>query len=411
MTQTKTSQSKVLNSAVVVSALGYFVDIYDLVLFSIVRIPSLKGLQIPEGDLLNEGVFLLNMQMSGMLIGGLLWGIWGDKKGRVSVLFGSIFLYSLANLLNAFVVNLPQYGALRFIAGIGLAGELGAAITLVSEVMTKETRGYGTTVVASVGILGALLAGYIGEHYTWQTAYIIGGVLGFTLLILRITTFESSMFESIRRRNHRRGDFFMLFNSKARMIKYACTILIGLPIWYVIGILITFSPELAKELSIETPIIAGKAIVYCYAGLSIGDLSSGLLSQYLKSRRKSVFIFLVLTAIGVFSYPQLENISDLQFYYLCGFLGFGTGYWAIFVSSAAEQFGTNLRSTVTTTVPNFIRGSVVPMTIAFQYLSTELKMSQLTSAFCVGSVSVAIALIALYHLPETYGQNLDYIDE
>ena len=309
--------TKILNLTVLVSALGYFVDIYDLLIFGIVRIPSLKYLGLHGNQLIDSGVFLLNMQMGGMLIGGIIWGIWGDKRGRISVLFGSIFLYSVANFLNAFVSSIGMYAGLRFLAGIGLAGELGAAITLVSEVMTKETRGYGTTMVATIGVMGAILGGIVGDLFSWQTAYIIGAVLGIILLITRISLFESGMYNSIKASAVKKGKFFSLFNSKDRFLRYANSILIGLPNWFVIGILITFSPEFAKALGVTGQINAGNAILFSYLGLTIGDFASGFLSQILKSRKKAILIFVSLTAFLSLIYLFTHNLNPTEFYILC----------------------------------------------------------------------------------------------
>ncbi|HEX4923443.1 MAG TPA: MFS transporter, partial [Bdellovibrionales bacterium] len=341
--------------------------------------------------------------------GGLVWGILGDKRGRVSVLFGSIFMYSVANILNAFVTTVDQYGILRFVAGVGLAGELGAAITLVSEVMTKETRGYGTTVVAATGISGAVLAALIGENYSWSTAYIVGGVLGLALLVMRVSIFESGMYQTVKHHQVSRGDFSQLFTNGDRAVKYISCILIGVPIWYVIGILVTFSPEIAKELQVTGPVSAGKGIMYTYVGLIFGDLASGLLSQFMRSRKKVVAIFLLITAgfIGVYFFAR--GLSPEMFYALCIALGFGAGYWAVFVTIASEQFGTNLRATVTTTTPNFVRGAVVPLTLAFQALAGRMSLTQ--SGMIVGAVAMALAFAALMRLQETFGKDLDYIEK
>ena len=290
---------QLLQVPVIVAALGYFVDIYDLLLFSIVRVPSLKYLGVPEGELLEKGVFLINMQMAGMLIGGILWGVLGDKKGRLSVLFGSIVLYSLANIANGFVTGVEQYAVLRFIAGIGLAGELGAGITLVSEILPKEIRGYGTALVASVGVLGAVLAYFVADLFDWQIAYFIGGGLGLLLLLLRVSVFESGIFKDLKEKPVTRGNFFSLFTSSRQFYKYLNCILIGLPIWFVIGILVTFSPEFGKALGVAAPIKAGKAIMFAYIGLSLGDFSSGFLSQSLGSRRRVVLLFILLTTLFV----------------------------------------------------------------------------------------------------------------
>jgi len=398
-----------VNTTVIVSALGYFVDIYDLILFGIVRVASLKSLGVTGDELINQGVYLLNMQMSGMLIGGIIWGVLGDKKGRLSVLFGSIFLYSAANIANAFVTTTQMYAILRFVAGVGLAGELGAAVTLISEVMPKEHRGYATAIVATVGVTGAIFAAIIGDLFSWQAAYIIGGVLGLVLLVLRIKMFESGMYKNIAASNVRKGDFLQLFTSKDRFFRYINCILIGLPIWYVVGILITFSPEFGKYLGVSEPIAAGKSIMFTYIGLIFGDFASGFLSQYLKSRKKAIMIFILLTAIFIFVYLFFRNLSLTEFYGLCVLLGISIGYWAVFVTTASEQFGTNLRATVTTTVPNFVRGAVVPLTLAFGFLKTGFGM--IWAALFVGVLSLIIAFVSLYHLEETHSKDLDYVED
>ena len=396
------------NTTVLVASLGYFVDIYDLILFGIVRVPSLTSLGISGDQLIKVGVLLLNMQMLGMLIGGVIFGIWGDKRGRLSVLFGSIFIYSIANLLNAFVTSVETYALLRFVAGVGLAGELGAAITLVSEVMTKESRGYGTAIVATIGVSGAIFAAIVGELFNWQAAYIIGGVLGLLLLIARIKMFESGMYKTLKNSNVRKGDFLKLFTSKERFLRYLYCILIGLPIWFVVGVLITFSPEFARVLGVTGPVKAGSAILFTYTGLIFGDFGSGFLSQIMKSRKKVVMIFIMLTSLFIFVYLFSSGLSVTMFYGLCVMLGFSIGYWAVFVTTASEQFGTNLRSTVTTTVPNFIRGSVVPITLAFSFLRSSMGM--IYAALAVGVISILIALFAAYKLEETYGKDLNYFE-
>lgn len=393
---------------VLISALGYFVDIYDLLLFGIVRTPSLRDLGVPEDKMLEVGIHLLNMQMGGMLIGGIIWGVLGDRRGRKSVLFGSILLYSLANIANAFVPNPEVYAWLRLLAGIGLAGELGAAITLVSEVMSKESRGYGCSIVAGVGILGAVLASLIGDTFSWKIAYLVGGGMGLCLLALRAGLLESGMFESMHGKSVTRGHFHQLFASPQRLGRYLCCILIGVPIWFVIGVLITFAPELSKELGVTGVITGSKAIMWSYIGLSAGDISAGLISQYLRSRRKTVLLFLSLMFALIVTYVQQRGWSVLAFYTLCVALGFAAGYWAVFVTIGAEQFGTNIRATVATTVPNFVRGSVVPITLSFRHFQTQL--GTLNAVCAVGLVVMAIALIALFFLRETFGKDLDYFE-
>lgn len=403
------STDKILNVNVIVAALGYFVDIYDLLLFGIVRVASLRDIGVPEEQLMDQGVRLINAQMIGMLLGGVLWGIAGDKKGRLSVLFGSIFLYSFANVANAFVGSVDAYAFWRFVAGVGLAGELGAAITLVSETMSAEKRGYGTTIVASFGILGAVAAGLLGKVLDWKTAYIVGGVMGFALLALRVSMFESGLFgKSTERKDVRRGDIRLLFSSWRRLGRYAACILIGVPVWYVVGILITFSPELTSALGLKEAVTAGDSIMFCYAGLSIGDLASGFLSQRLRSRKKVVFSFLLLSCALIVVYFAATPSSSVAFYALCSCLGFGAGYWAVFATVAAEQFGTNLRATVATTAPNFVRGAVVPLTLGFSAMKDSLGLPG--SAIVVGLISMALALVACAGLRESFAQDLDFYE-
>ncbi|MBN8578659.1 MAG: MFS transporter [Cytophagales bacterium] len=393
---------------VIVAALGYFVDIYDLLLFSIVRRPSLLAMGVGPEELLSKGEFLLQVQMAGLLVGGLIWGIMGDKRGRLSVLFGSILLYSLANIANGFVTTVPQYAVLRFIAGIGLAGELGAGITLVSETLPTALRGYGTTLVATVGLMGAVLANYVAKTFDWQVAYFIGGGLGLLLLIARVSVFESGIFLKVKEQGVTRGNFLQLFNQRQRFVKFIGCILIGLPIWFVIGILVTFSPEFAEAMHI-TGIVAGDAVMYSYIGLAAGDMSSGLLSQLIRSRRKTVFMFILLTLVFILVYLYFPLSSALQFYIVCFLLGFGIGYWALFVTIAAEQFGTNLRSTVATTVPNFIRGTVIPLTLLFQLFRKDFGI--LTGALVVGLITIIIAFWALRLIDETFGRDLNFLEE
>ena len=395
---------------VIVAALGYFVDIYDLVLFSIVRVPSLKSLGLSGQGLIDYGVFLLNMQMAGMLIGGIIWGILGDRKGRLKIMFGSIFLYSIANMLNGMVQSVEAYAVLRFIAGIGLAGELGAGITLVSEVLHKSVRGYGTMLVASVGVSGAILANLIANAYDWRKAFIIGGILGLLLLIARISVAESGMFRSMKERaTVARGNFTALFSERTRFLRYLNSIMIGVPIWFVVGVLITFSPEFARALGATGPVSAGNAVMFCYLGLVFGDLSSGLLSQALRSRKKVVLLFMLLTLAAIGLYFLQGSRSPDFFYGVCFALGFGSGYWAIFVTVAAEQFGTNLRATVATTVPNFVRGMVVPITLLFQYFRQYLDLQG--GALAVGAICVTAGFLSLWALEETFHKDLDYYEE
>jgi MFS family permease len=398
----------VIRLSVLVAALGYFVDIYDLILFSIVRVPSLTAIGVPADELLSRGVLLLNMQMTGMLLGGIAWGVLGDRRGRLSVLFGSIAMYSVANILNAFVNDVPTYAVLRFVAGIGLAGELGAGITLVSEIMPRETRGYATTLVAAVGICGAVVAVAVGDFFNWRVAYIVGGIMGLVLLVLRIGVHESGMFQQVKADPHARGRFLQLFARPERARRYVAIIVIGVPIWYVVGILITFSPEFGTAMGMSPIPNAGRAVMFTYMGLAVGDLSSGWLSQYIGSRKRVLRWFLWLTAIfvGIYFLPFAKPLAG--FYALCFGLGFATGYWAVFVTVAAELFGTNLRATATTTVPNFVRGAVVPLTSTFQVLAPAIGI--IGSGLLVGAVALAFAAVALWLLDETWDRDLNFVE-
>ncbi len=395
---------------VIVAALGYFVDIYDLVLFSIVRVPSLKSFGLSGKELIDYGVYLLNMQMIGMLVGGVLWGWLGDKKGRLKIMFASILLYSLANIANGFVSSLSAYAVLRFIAGVGLAGELGAGITLVSEVLHTRIRGYGTMLVASIGVSGAILANVVANAYEWHSAFFIGGGLGFLLLAARVKVAESGMFKAMEEKTGvSRGNMLALFTDRNRFFRYINSIMIGVPIWFVVGVLITFSPEFATELHITGPVTAGNSVMYCYLGLVFGDLSSGLLSQLLQSRKKVILLFMLLS-VGAVALYFLQGQSSPQFFYLvCAALGFAGGYWAIFVTVAAEQFGTNLRATVATTVPNIVRGMVVPITMLFQLCRSFLGLE--SGALLVGAICSIAAFFSLGALEETFHKDLDYYEE
>jgi MFS family permease len=399
-----------INAAILVASLGYFVDIYDLLLFSIVRVASLQSLGFSGQELTSSGIFLLNIQMVGLLVGGIFWGVLADRKGRLYVLFGSIFMYSVANIANGFVHSIESYAFWRFIAGFGLAGELGAGITLVAELMPKEKRGYATTIIASVGVSGAVAGYFIAQHFDWRTCFFIGGGLGLSLLLLRIGVAESGMFDKTKEDTVSRGNFLALFD-KVRFLKYMRCIIIGLPLWFVVGILITFSPEFGKALNVKGDVNAGAAVACCYSGLVIGDILSGLLSQYLKSRVKVVYIYLFLSMLSIAIYFLATDASLFNFYLICFVMGFSVGYWVIFMTIATEQFGTNLRATVTTTVPNFVRGSVVPLSLLFQYLTGVFNGSLIGSGVVVALLCMGLAFWALHYMQDTFSKDLDYLEE
>ena len=394
---------------IIVASLGYFVDIYDLVVFSIVRVQSFQDIGIPQEAMRVQGEYVLNMQMGGLLLGGIIWGVIGDKYGRIKVLFGSILLYSFANIANAYVHDIHSYAIIRFIAGIGLAGELGAGITLVSESMHKNKRGYGTMLVAAVGVLGALAAFYVATHYDWRHAYIVGGVMGLFLLVLRIGTFESGLFKSAVGKNIKKGKLSMLFSSRERLMRYIYCLLIGLPIWFVIGIFITQAPEFGRALGSPEVLSAGKGILFAYIGISLGDIFAGLLAQITRSRKLAVFIFQILIIISSAWYLSSTGITEQKFHWLAFFMGLSVGYWATFVTIASEQFGTNLRATVTTTAPNFVRGALIPSTFLFEFLVHRYGI--ITSGYIMIFGLTAIALFALTRLKESFNRDLDFWEE
>jgi MFS family permease len=405
-----TGARALLNVAVVVAALGYFVDIYDLVLFGVVRVPSLRALGVAEADLVSQGVSLLNWQMFGLLLGGVAFGVIGDKKGRLHILFGSITLYSLANLANAAVPDLTWYRVCRFVAGVGLAGELGAGVTLVAEILPTRLRGYGTMLVATVGVSGAVVANQVAKAFPWRTSFVVGGALGLVLLLLRVGVHESPMFRGLERTaDVSRGNFLSLFTKWSRFRTYLLTIVVGIPTWFVVGILMTFSKEFAQALGVSGPIAPGDAIQYCYLGLVVGDFASGVLSQLWQSRRKVVFLFLVGSVLGTAAYFVLgRGASPGGFLAICFCLGLASGYWAIFVTMGAEQCGTNLRATVATTVPNFVRGAVLLITTGF--LAARAAYGIVPAGVGVGVVCLGLALVAALFLRETFGVDLDYLE-
>lgn len=406
------SQTKLFNAAVIVAALGYFVDIYDLLLFGFVRVKSLTDLGFSGQDLTDKGLSLQNWQMFGMLVGGILWGVLGDKKGRVRVLYFSIALYSVANILNGFATGYADYAMYRLLAGIGLAGELGAGITLVAEVLPKSKRGLGTMLVASIGLSGALLAWFIEHHFNWRNCYHFGGGLGIFLLVLRVSVAESGIFRNVEANSSiSRGNFLALFTSWDRFTRFMRCIFIGTSTWFVVGVLVFFAPEYGRAKGLDG-ITAGNAIAICYIGLILGDLASGLLSQWLQSRIKVMFLFLTLDVIAVFTYLTLPFSSPEMFYASHFILGISVGFWVIFVTIGAEQFGTNLRSTVATSVPNFARGMQVPINESFKYLkSPAVTGSVITAGYILGAVCLGIAFIALWGMKETFHTDLDYVEE
>ena len=402
----------IFNIAVIVAALGYFVDIYDLLLFTIVKKESMLGVGATMESMLADSTKVINWQMFGLLLGGVIWGIMGDKKGRLSVLFGSIILYSIANFITGFAHTVNEYAACRFSAGLGLAGELGAGITLVSELLPKNKRGIGTSLVAGIG-LGGAVAAYFTYQLTgdWRLCYKIGGVLGVLLLVLRISVAESNMFKEIRSQNISRGNFFLFFTNRKRFKKYILAILIGLPTWYVIGILVNQSDKFGNKLFGSTTIDSGRAIMFAYAAIAIGDIAVGFICQYFKSRKKGLLLYYILTILSLILFFSQYNNSDTRMYGICALLGFSTGFWAIFITMGAEQFGTNLRATAATTIPNMVRGALPLINLMFLNLfQHSWGLSLIRSGVITGTIVMIITLIAFYFTEETYHKDLNYIE-
>jgi MFS family permease len=400
---------------IIIAALGYFVDIYELLLFSIVRKPSLLGIGVEDLaiPMLEASTKVINWQMTGLLLGGILWGVLGDKKGRLSVLFGSILLYSIANFATGYVQTVEQYAWARFIGGIGLAGELGAGITLVSELLPRSRRGLGTSLVAGVGLLGAVFAYFVFKMTNdWRLCYKIGGVLGIGLLLMRVSIMESLMYQKTKLANIQKGNFFMFFTNAKRFRKYALAILIGLPTWYVIGILMNYSNRFASDLYPNNLIDSGKATMFGYIGISLGDIVIGFVSQYFRSRKKALFIFYGLTILACGLYFSPLNNQDASMYFICGLLGFSSGFWAIFVTMGAEQFGTNLRATAATTIPNMVRGSLPLMNMLFLNLFLETwNWNLLTSGIITGVIVIVIAIVSAWFTEETFMKKLNYVEK
>ena len=393
---------------VIVSALGFFVDVYDLLLFAIIRKPSLSDLGLSAEQVLNEGEFLISIQMLGMVIGGIAFGILGDKKGRLSVLFGSILLYSVANILNGMVHDTEQYAVLRFIAGFGLAGELGAGLTLVSEQLPKEKRSMAVALVAGFGILGAVSAFFINNIFAWRTSYYIGGVLGLLLLIMRIRVHESGLYKDVKQATIERGNFFMFFTDRKRFSRYIKCILIGVPVWYIIGILITFADQFGKEFGIAG-VDPGKAIMFLYLGIAFGNLSVGWLSQQLKSRKKALFIFYGITILFCILFFLQKNGSTTIFYVLSFCLGFGAGFNVIYLTFGVEQFGTNLRASAAISIPNMVRGALPLMIMLFKYMRSIFN-DYVTGAWVTGIILFVIAIASALSIKESFGKELDFLE-
>jgi len=394
--------------AVIASALGFFVDLYDIIIVSIVRSKSLLAIGVPHAQLLSKGVWLINIQMAGLLIGGFIWGIIGDKFGRLSVLFGSIILYSTATFANAYADSFQLYLLLRFLAGVGLAGELGAAITLVTEQMPQKYRGIGPALIGGCGMVGAIAGAYIGGKYSWQFTYQLGGALGFALLILRLGVLESGLFNQMKGKTKNRGDLRLLFKNKIYIKRYISICALGFPVWFVNGVLMTFTPEIGKAWGMTPLPSVSSVFTWYFIGLTFGDLTCGLVSQYIKSRKKAIRLYLGFSAVGAIGFFAIGSQSLTLYYGLLLFLGFSAGYSIVVLTLAAEQYGTNIRATVTTSALNMLRATVIPQTLLFSWLVPGLGAP--ISALVVGILAISLAFWGLSNLEETFDKNLDYTE-
>ncbi len=394
--------------ALVISALGYFVDVFDIILFSAVRVPSLQHLGLKAEQITSVGILLINIQIAGMLMGGIFWGILGDKRGRLSVLFGSILLYSSATLANAYVTSVEQYAILRFLAGFGLAGELGAAITLISEMMSKDKRGYGMMTIVVSGALGGLAGGFVGQYFSWQTAYMLGGGGGFILLLLRLRVSESGLFLHLKElKNIKKGSLFLFINTPKLSLIYVKCLLVGFPFWIFVGLFVAFAPELGVTYHVDVPVTAGKAMLFYCLGLALGEVSSSLLSQYTKSRKKIILLFLNMALLCSILFFSMDAMTSQLYYLFCAILGFSSGFWVLFMMIASEQFGTNIRATVTTSIPNFVRGMVIPSAMLIALLKPLIGIHQSLGVICIGSL--VLACLAALALKDTFSRDLDFI--
>jgi putative MFS transporter len=393
-----------------VASLGYFVDTFDLILFVVIGKSSLAEMGYSGLALDSMRLFLFDVQMVGLLVGGVVFGILGDKKGRLSVLFGSIILYSVCNIVNGFINDIYSYSALRFLAGVGLAGELGVGVTIVAETMPQKIRGYGTSILAATGVLGAVVAGMVGDIFYWRHAFWVGGALGILLLLLRIGTYESEMFVNASQSKNERGNILKLLRNKASRKTYVLSLLVGIPVFFVVTILMQLAPSLAEELNINGAVTTGKAVVYIYLGLACGDVLCGVVSQKLKSRKKAIGIFQVASLLISLVYLNLHNQSNTLFYVVCFIMGISTGYWIVMITMGAEQFGTNIRATVATTIPNFVRGAAIPISMLYGFIGGLEKFTIIQAAIITGLFCFAIAIYANFALPETFHKDLDYLE-
>lgn len=441
--------------SVAAAALGYFVDLFDIVIFGVVRVNSLIGLKLQGAEITDWGIRLLNLQMLGMLIGGFAWGYVGDRLGRRFALLSTIAVFSFANLANAYVGTVEQYAALRFLAGFGLAGELGAGVTLVSELMPKNRRGYGITLVSFLGLVGALTASYVGSHFEWRNAYFIGGSMGLVVLLLRFVGMaESEMFEKHDAPNGRQqvailgwiaapliiALLWLMFGNgsalaqlglppvivtvallaailaglftpqRSFITKFYAVTAVGVPIWFVSALFVNLAPEFGKALALtdfDPKTFVGQVLAWQASGLALGSALTGVFSEWVGSRKRVLWICLAgLAALVVVQSTLLHDAASYA--HLMFGVGLFQGYWTAFIAMAAEQFGIDVRATVSSSIPNIVRAMTVPVTLSVRGLEPVAGWTH--ASLLVGAIVFVLALLGLSQLQETYGKNLDYAE-
>jgi MFS transporter, putative metabolite:H+ symporter len=393
---------------ILVAALGYLVDVFDLILYTLLRNQSLTDMGVPAAQLKSVGATLLYWQMSGFIVGGLLWGVIGDKRGRLSTLLGSIVVYSLANIANGFVQDTHTYAVLRFVSGVGLAGEIGAGVALASELLPQRLRGLGTTFISVLGLLGAIFAVLVVDHLGWRSAYWVGGGLGLLLLVMRVSVVESGMFNRLKDSGRSQGDLLKFLSKPALVGRLLLITLVGTPIWFVIGTLVTFTPEISRSMGITTLKGTSQAVLCVYIGLGLGGIVTGLLSQKLQSRKKVIGIWLAMSLVAILVFGRIGGTSATVYIGMIGVLGFSAGYWNMFLQIAAEQFGTNYRSTAAGSAPNLVRGMTIPMNMAFTALSAS--MTDIRAATMVGICALLVGTLAWLMMTETFHRDLDFVE-
>jgi MFS transporter, putative metabolite:H+ symporter len=381
---------------------GYFIDIFDLVLFSTLRISSFEELKITDPTYWT--VVFFNLQMTGILVGGIFWGKMADIKGRSWSFMGTILVFSIANIINGLTSSLTVYGICRFIAGFGLAGEMGSGIALICEKVPDEKRSLYLGFVSSLGCIGAVLSGWLGDIVYWRYLFIGSGFAGILLTLLRKNLLEPDLFRKTATLNIPRGQWKTLFQSPPDLIRFILLIFLGIPMWYIIGILWSFSTEMTSTIGLNI-FTSGQAILWGYVGVWMGDMLMPFVSQFLKSRIFTIQICLIMMLLGVIYLFQFQPHSLLSFQLTHIFLGFTIGYWAVYATLCGESFGTNIRALTSTSLPSLIRFSSIPMMIIYQYGRDE---NELNIALGMGLTVLCISMITTYFIKDTFQKDIDF---